>query len=113
PNGLRSLARTDSAARRWVRRNTRRASCFPEPLLGTSDALAWLRMKAPTDEPRPLPYCAYPSASDIVEHGVQRLPAILPRVDFERARPYRSPRYVTVPAAHPRPEPLPPPAEGV
>ena len=60
-------------------------------------------MKAPTDEPRPLPYCAYPSALDIVEHGVQRLPAVLPRVDFERARPHRSPRYVTVPAAHLRP----------
>jgi hypothetical protein len=50
--------------------------------------------------PRPLPYCAYPGAADVVEHGVQKLPAILPLVDFERARPHRSARYTAVPAAY-------------
>jgi hypothetical protein len=49
-------------------------------------------------EPRPLPYCAYPGAADVVQHGVQRLPATLPLADFERARPHRSTRYATVPA---------------
>jgi hypothetical protein len=55
------------------------------------------------DEPRPLPHCPYPSAADVVQHGVQILPATLPLVDFERARPHRSLRYVTVPAAWLRP----------
>ena len=51
------------------------------------------------DDPRPLPYCSYPSAADIGEHGVQTLPGVLPLVDFARARPHRSRRYATVPAA--------------
>ena len=51
-------------------------------------------------EPRPLPYCPYPSAADVVQHGVQVLPAILPRVDFERARPFRSHRYTPVPVTY-------------
>ncbi len=49
-------------------------------------------------EPRPLPYCPYPSAADVAQHGVQILPTNLPLVDFERARPHRSLRYATVPA---------------
>src|SRR5262245_28281997 len=53
-----------------------------------------------TFEPLPLPHCSYPSAADAVQHGVQRLPATLPLVDFERARPHRSPQYATVPAGH-------------
>jgi hypothetical protein len=56
-------------------------------------------MKEPVPgEPCPLPYCSYPGAADLVQHGVQRLPSILPLVDFERARPYRSARYAAVPA---------------
>ena len=51
-------------------------------------------------DPLPLPHCAYPSAADVVEHGVQKLPAILPLVDFETARPHRSNRYTAVPAAY-------------
>src|SRR5918998_6529696 len=48
-----------------------------------------------SDEPRTLPYCAYPKASDVAQHGVQLLPASLPLVDFVRAQPYRSRRYST------------------
>jgi hypothetical protein len=51
------------------------------------------------DEPLPLPYCPYPSAADVAQHGVQPLPMTLPFVDFERARPHRSARYAAVPAA--------------
>jgi len=50
------------------------------------------------NEARPLPHCAYPSAADRAQHGVQLLPATLPFVDFERARPHRSGRCTTVPA---------------
>jgi hypothetical protein len=60
-------------------------------------------MKPAMSEPRPLPYCVYPSAADVIQHGVQMLPATLPLVDFERARPHRSLRHVTVPAAWLRP----------
>src|SRR5215218_10109232 len=49
-------------------------------------------------EPRPLPYCAYPKARDVAQHGVQPLPASLPLVDFARAQPHRSSRYTTVSA---------------
>ena len=35
--------------------------------------------------PLPLPYCAYPKARDVAQHGVQHLPASLPLVDFARA----------------------------
>src|SRR5262245_37632848 len=51
-------------------------------------------------EPRPLPYRPYPSAADVAQHGVQILPPILPRVDFERARRFRSHRYTPVPATY-------------
>jgi hypothetical protein len=51
------------------------------------------------NDPRPLPHCAYPTAADVVEHGVQLLPPILPLVDLERTRPHRSFRYTAVPAA--------------
>ena len=43
--------------------------------------------------PRRLPFAAYPTAADTAQHGIQPLPAVLPLVDFERARPYRSRRY--------------------
>jgi hypothetical protein len=51
-------------------------------------------------EPRPLPYCSYPSASDVAQHGLQILPASLPLADVERARPHRSLRYVAMPASY-------------
>jgi hypothetical protein len=49
-------------------------------------------------EPLPLPFCAYPTAADLAQHGVPLLPERLPLVDFERARPHRSIRYAAVPA---------------
>jgi hypothetical protein len=58
-----------------------------------------LRGKPAMGEPRPLPFCRYPTAADILEHSVQPLPAVLPLVDFERARPHRSRRYTAVPAS--------------
>ena len=48
-----------------------------------------------SDGPRPLPYCAYPKASDVAQHGLQPLPESLPLVDFAQAKPYRG-RYTTV-----------------
>ena len=35
-----------------------------------------------SDEPRPLPYSAYPKARDVAQHGVQPLLASLPLIDF-------------------------------
>ena len=58
-----------------------------------------LRGRPAVGEPRSLPFCRYPTAAEVVEHGVQPLPAILPLVDFERARPHRSRRYTAVPAS--------------
>jgi hypothetical protein len=49
--------------------------------------------------PHPLPYCRYPTAADVAEHGVQALPSTLPLVDLERARGHRSARYATTPGA--------------
>jgi hypothetical protein len=48
------------------------------------------------NEPRPLPYSDYPTASDVAQHGLQPLPASLPLVDFAQAKPYRSRRYSTI-----------------
>jgi hypothetical protein len=52
-----------------------------------------------SDEPRPLPYSAYPTARDVAWHGVQPLPPPLPLVDFARAQAHRSSRYTAVVAA--------------
>ena len=52
------------------------------------------------EPPRSLPYCTYPQAREIAQHGVQKLPATLPLVDFTRAQPYRSHQYTTIAAAH-------------
>ena len=52
-----------------------------------------------SDEPRSLPYSAYPTARDVARHGIQPLPAALPLVEFARAAPHRSTRYSTVVAA--------------
>jgi len=60
----------------------------------------------PSDEPRPLPYSAYPKAGDVARHGLQPLPASLPLVDFARAWPHRSSRYSTVLATELTPEQL-------
>src|SRR5919112_5718018 len=62
------------------------------PVGGSADVS---RRMASADEPHPLPYCEYPTASDVAQHGVQLLPASLPLVDFARAQPYRSRRYST------------------
>src|SRR5215207_4166086 len=59
-----------------------------------------------SDEPRPLPYSAYPTARDVARHGVQPLPASLPLVEFARAAPHRSTRYSTVVAADLTPDQL-------
>src|SRR5918998_1014666 len=56
---------------------------------------AELPERSSSDGPRPLPYCAYPKARDMAQHGLQPLPASLPLVDFARAQPYRSRRYST------------------
>ena len=56
------------------------------------------------DEPRPLPYVAYPKATDVDRHGLQHMPESLPLVDFARARPHRSSRYSTVNATDLTPE---------
>jgi hypothetical protein len=55
-------------------------------------------------EPQPLPYCSYPTAADVVQHCVQPLPLLLPRVDLAGARPHRSLRYTTVPATRLTPD---------
>ncbi len=52
-----------------------------------------------SDGPLPLPYCAYPKAGDVDQHGLQALPPSLPLVDLARAQPYRSSRHTTVVAA--------------
>jgi len=63
------------------------------------DGRSRVAAKLVSGEPHPLPYCAYPTAADVAQHGVQPLPAVLPPVDFARAEPYRSRRYAAVPAA--------------
>src|ERR671912_462654 len=63
------------------------------PVGGSADVL---RRRSSADEPRPLPYSDYPTASDVAQHGLQPLPASLPLVDFAQAKPYRSSRYSSV-----------------
>lgn len=48
--------------------------------------------------PRSLPYCAYPRARDVAQHGLHVLPELLSRVDFAQARPYRSRQYTPIAA---------------
>lgn len=47
-------------------------------------------------ETQQLPFCAYPTAVDINQHGVYPLPEVLPRVDLAAVQPYRSHRYTAV-----------------
>src|SRR5215210_6243429 len=63
------------------------------PVGGSADVS---RRLSSADEPRPLPYSDYPTASDVAQHGLQPLPASLPLVDFAQAKPYRSSRYSTI-----------------
>src|SRR5215210_5226909 len=63
------------------------------PVDGSADVS---RRMSSADEPRPLPYSDYPTASDVAHHGLQPLPASLLLVDFAQAKPYRSSRYSTV-----------------
>ncbi len=65
----------------------------------TQQNLATVPDRPVSDGPRPLPYCAYPKAKNVAQHGIQALPPSLPLVDFVRAQPYRSSRYTTVVAA--------------
>jgi len=62
------------------------------PAIGSAER----RRGSPTDEPRPLPYSAYPGSGDVDRHGLQTLPASLPIMDLERAGRHRSGRYTTV-----------------
>ncbi len=48
------------------------------------------------DETQQLPFCAYPIAADVAQHGVLPLPEVLPRVDLAAVQPYRSRRYTAV-----------------
>jgi hypothetical protein len=63
------------------------------PVGGSADVS---RRMSSANEPRPLPYSDYPTASDVAQHGLQPLPASLPLVDFAQAKPYRSRRYSTI-----------------
>lgn len=51
-----------------------------------------------SNEPHPLPYCTYPHAGAVAQHGLQPLPKHLPMVDFARAKYYRSQRHTPIPA---------------
>ena len=59
-----------------------------------------------SDEPRHLPYNAYPRARDVSQHGLQPLPASLPLADFARAASHRSSRNSTVVAKDLTPDQL-------
>jgi hypothetical protein len=63
------------------------------PVSGSADVS---RRMSSANEPRPLPYSDYPTASDVAQHGLQPLPASLPLVDFAQAKPCRSSRYSTI-----------------
>jgi hypothetical protein len=63
------------------------------PVSGSADVS---RRMSSANEPRPLPYSHYPTASDVAQHGLLPLPASLPLVDFAQAKPYRSNRYSTI-----------------
>lgn len=47
--------------------------------------------------PKKLPWCAYPKATEVQEHGLLFHGKDLPIVDFERALPYRSATYTPKP----------------
>ncbi|HEX5692456.1 MAG TPA: hypothetical protein VFX76_20720, partial [Roseiflexaceae bacterium] len=51
------------------------------------------------DLPFSLPFCSYPTAADVDQHGVQPLPATLPLVDFRGASLHRSKNYSAVPVS--------------
>ncbi len=51
------------------------------------------------DRPQPLPWCSYAKAEDVVQHGLRRLPEVLPLVNYASAQSHRSVRYKTKGAA--------------
>lgn len=58
-----------------------------------------IRRPGEIDSAAPLPFCAYPSAADVGEHGVRPLPDALPPVRLAETRRHRSRRYRPVPLA--------------
>jgi hypothetical protein len=48
--------------------------------------------------PAPLPFCAYPTAADVDQHGIQSLPEELPVTDLSGGDIYRSHQHRTTPA---------------
>ena len=51
------------------------------------------------DRPQPLPWCSYAKAEDVAQHGLRRLPEVLPLVNYASAQSHRSVRYKTKGAA--------------
>ena len=49
--------------------------------------------KVTLDKPQPLLWCSYPKAEDVAQHGLQRLPEVLPLVNYDSAQPNRSVQY--------------------
>ena len=49
-----------------------------------------------SDQAQRLPFCDYPGAADVAQHGMQPLPDTIPLVDYEKAQPYRSHQYQPV-----------------
>ncbi len=47
----------------------------------------------PLDRPQALPWCEYPKAKDVAQHGVQQLPEVLPLIDYPNAQSHRSVQY--------------------
>jgi hypothetical protein len=55
-----------------------------------------MKNKQPLYQPHALPFCDYPKAKDIDQHGLQQLPAEILPVDFSKASRYRSYQYKPV-----------------
>ena len=51
------------------------------------------------DRPQPLPRCSYAKAEDVAQHGLRRLPEVLPLVNYASAQSHRSVRHKTKGAA--------------
>jgi hypothetical protein len=73
---------------------------------GRDETFTRRQTDVPNGGPRPLPYAAYPTASNVAWHGVQPLPEFLPLAEFARAEPYRSGRYSPVVATELTPRQL-------
>lgn len=55
-----------------------------------------MKNKQPLDQPHSLPFCDYPTAKDIDQHGLQQLPVSIEAVDLTKASLYRSTQYKPV-----------------